>query len=150
MGAGAVRRRIRFAVIAVAGALALMTTAGAQPPPAGEPALPAAPPATGAPSPGQLTLPNGQPAVVIPLDPSLAPQFDPTAPRPGSVMRRPEQLRYRPSGFWTSNRPARGGAYRWRILAAGVLVLGITVFFVLRLLRRSSRERAAALADALP
>jgi len=45
----------------------------------------------------------------------------------------------RPSGFWTSNRPARGGAYRWRIMAVGGVVLAITMFFVLRLLIRTSR-----------
>lgn len=56
--------------------------------------------------------------------------------------KQPEKLLQRPSGFWTSTRPARGGAYRWRILAAGALVLGITAFFVLRLLRRTSQARA--------
>jgi hypothetical protein len=56
--------------------------------------------------------------------------------------KQPEKLLDRPSGFWTSTRPARGGAYRWRIMAAGILVLGVTVFFVLRLLRRTSQARA--------
>lgn len=56
--------------------------------------------------------------------------------------KQPERLLDRPSGFWTTTRPARGGAYRWRIMAAGVFVLGITVFFVLRLLRRTSQARA--------
>lgn len=56
--------------------------------------------------------------------------------------KQPEKLLDRPSGFWTTTRPARGGAYRWRILAAGVVVLAITVFFVLRLLRRTSQARA--------
>lgn len=56
--------------------------------------------------------------------------------------KQPERLLDRPAGFWTTTRPARGGAYRWRIMAAGVLVLGITVFFVLRLLRRTSQARA--------
>ena len=61
-----------------------------------------------------------------------------------SGMKRPEKLTGRPSGFWTSTRPAKGGAYRWRIMAAGVLVLGVTIFFVLRLLRRTSATRAQA------
>ncbi len=56
--------------------------------------------------------------------------------------KQPEKLLDRPSGFWTTTRPARGGAYRWRIMAAGALVLGVTVFFVLRLLRRTSQARA--------
>lgn len=60
-----------------------------------------------------------------------------------SGMKRPEKLTGRPSGFWTSTRPARGGAYRWRIMAAGIGVLGITIFFVLRLLRRTAAARAA-------
>lgn len=60
-----------------------------------------------------------------------------------SGMKRPEKLTGRPSGFWTSTRPAKGGAYRWRIMAAGIAVLGITIFFVLRLLRRTSAARAA-------
>ncbi len=61
-------------------------------------------------------------------------------PEDGSSMRMPQQLDSRPSGFWTSNRPARGGAYRWRIMAAGGVVLAITMFFVLRLLIRTSRS----------
>jgi hypothetical protein len=60
-------------------------------------------------------------------------------PAEGHAMREPQQLAYRPSGFWTSNRPAVGGAYRWRMMGVGVLVLAITVFFVLRLLVRTSR-----------
>jgi len=56
--------------------------------------------------------------------------------------KQPERLLDRPSGFWTTTRPARGGAYRWRIMAVGAVVLGITVFFVLRLLRRTSQARA--------
>lgn len=60
-------------------------------------------------------------------------------PAEGSNMRAPQMLDSRPSGFWTSNRPSRGGAYRWRIMAAGGVVLAITMFFVLRLLIRVSR-----------
>lgn len=56
--------------------------------------------------------------------------------------KQPEKLLDRPSGFWTTTRPARGGAYRWRIMAVGAGVLAITVFFVLRLLRRTSQARA--------
>ena len=47
----------------------------------------------------------------------------------------------RPSGFWTSNRPAVGGSYRWRLLGVGVVVLGITGFGMLRLLRKASAAR---------
>jgi hypothetical protein len=65
-------------------------------------------------------------------------------PAEGHAMREPQQLSNRPSGFWTSNRPAVGGAYRWRMMGVGVLVLGITMFFVLRLLLRTSRTNADA------
>lgn len=46
-----------------------------------------------------------------------------------------EVLRERPSGFWTSNRPAEGGAYRWRLLAIGgaiALAMGIVIVRVLK------------------
>ena len=41
----------------------------------------------------------------------------------------------RPSGFWTSNRPAVGGAYRYRLLLIGcaiVLGMGWLTFRVVR------------------
>ena len=47
----------------------------------------------------------------------------------------------RPSGFWTSNRPAVGGAYRWRLLGIGVVIAAITGYGMLRLLRRANAER---------
>ncbi len=76
-------------------------------------------------------------AVPEPAAPSAQPWAQP--PAENSQMRAPQQLTHRPSGFWTSNRPARGGAYRWRIMAVGGVVLAITMFFVLRLLIRTSR-----------
>jgi hypothetical protein len=48
----------------------------------------------------------------------------------------------RPSGFWTSNRPAVGGAYRYRLLLIGVALAATTGLLVFRLLRRASSERA--------
>jgi hypothetical protein len=48
-----------------------------------------------------------------------------------------EVLRERPSGFWTSNRPAQGGAYRWRLLALGVAIAGVTGIVMLRVLRNT-------------
>lgn len=69
--------------------------------------------------------------------------FDqPAEDQPGS-MKRPEHLTARPSGFWTSNRPAAGGAYRYRIMGMGALALAITLFFLIRLLRRVSAARPA-------
>lgn len=49
----------------------------------------------------------------------------------------------RPSGFWTSNRPAVNGAYRWRLLGIGVVILVITGVGMLRLVRRANADRAA-------
>ena len=54
-----------------------------------------------------------------------------------------EILYTRPSGFWTSNRPAVGGAYRWRLLGIGVVVLAITGYGMLRLVKRANAERSA-------
>ena len=54
-----------------------------------------------------------------------------------------EILSARPSGFWTSNRPAVGGAYRWRLLGIGVAIAAITGLGMLRLVRRASAERAS-------
>lgn len=54
-----------------------------------------------------------------------------------------EVIYTRPSGFWTSNRPAQGGAYRWRLLAVGVALLGITGFGMVRLIRRAAADRDA-------
>jgi hypothetical protein len=65
-------------------------------------------------------------------------------PAEGHAMREPQQLSNRPSGFWTSNRPAVGGAYRWRMMGVGLVVLAITMFFVLRLLIRTSSARSRA------
>lgn len=55
-----------------------------------------------------------------------------------SGMRKPEVLVGRPSGFWTSTRPAKGARYRWRIMAAGGLALAITGFFVARAIKRAN------------
>lgn len=54
-----------------------------------------------------------------------------------------EILSERPSGFWTSNRPAVGGAYRYRLLGLGVIVAAITGYGMLRLIKRANAERAA-------
>lgn len=54
-----------------------------------------------------------------------------------------EILENRPSGFWTSNRPAVGGAYRWRLLGLGVVIAAVTGYTMLRLVRRANAERAA-------
>jgi hypothetical protein len=52
-----------------------------------------------------------------------------------------EVLRERPSGFWTSNKPAEHGAYRWRLLGIGVGLIGITGFVIFRLIKKTDAER---------
>ncbi|HWN67008.1 MAG TPA: hypothetical protein VNM90_05175, partial [Haliangium sp.] len=67
---------------------------------------------------------------------------DPVAPwdRADSVMARPEPLMQKPSGFWTSGRPAVGGAYRYRLLGIGVGVLVITAIVMVWVVRRYPRR----------
>jgi len=68
---------------------------------------------------------------------------------PASVQADPpkthEILSQRPSGFWTSNRPAVGGAYRWRLLALGVVIAGVTGYAIVRMIRRANAERQSQL-----
>jgi hypothetical protein len=49
----------------------------------------------------------------------------------------------RPSGFWTSNAPAIGGAYKYRLLGIGVVVAAIMGFVIVRLIRRANAERVS-------
>jgi hypothetical protein len=56
--------------------------------------------------------------------------------------RQPEQLEHRPSGFWTSNRPAEHGAYRWRLLGLGIALAGTMGVITARILRSASEDRA--------
>ena len=131
--------RTPSAIVAVAVALALSGSVGSVGSVAAQP-VPPTPPPTATTAPAAPAPPAVDTSPLVPPTTGLAPE----PPRPGSVMRQPERLSHRPSGFWTSNRPATGGAYRWRIMAAGGLVLAIAVFFLLRLLRRAGRERLLA------
>jgi len=54
-----------------------------------------------------------------------------------------EVIYTKPSGFWTSNKPATGGSYRWRLLGVGGVMLGLTGIIMLRLVRRANADRAA-------
>lgn len=54
-----------------------------------------------------------------------------------------QQLTHRPSGFWTSNRPAQHGAYRWKLLGIGVVLAGGAGLLMITLVRRARAERAA-------
>lgn len=48
-----------------------------------------------------------------------------------------------PSGFWTSPHKSTGGAYRYRMMGIGAVLLIGTGWFMVRLLRRASAERAS-------
>ena len=80
-------------------------------------------------------------AVAI-AQPAPAPVEEPMPPPP-STMRQPEQLAHKPSGFRLPNVPAKGGAYRYRMLGLGAVVVGITALLTARYLRRMGRERVA-------
>lgn len=66
-----------------------------------------------------------------------------------TVMREREILSERPSGFWTSNKPATGGAYRWRLLLLGTGIALTTGFVMLRLVRRTNAKRAVTATPAV-
>jgi len=53
------------------------------------------------------------------------------------VSRPHEVLSDRPSGFWTSNRPAVGGAYKWRLLELGCAIALLTGWLTYRLIRNA-------------
>jgi hypothetical protein len=67
----------------------------------------------------------------------------PAAADPPMVERKVEILKERPSGFWTSNRPATGGAYRYRLLGIGVLLAAGAGFLMWKLTRKANAERLA-------
>jgi hypothetical protein len=48
-----------------------------------------------------------------------------------------------PSGFWTNPHPAKGGAYRWRMMAIGGVLLIGTGYAKLRLVKKANAERAS-------
>lgn len=54
----------------------------------------------------------------------------------------PEILHAKPSGFWTSNRPAIGGAYRYRMLLVGVGIAALMGTFMIVLIKRHARPQA--------
>ena len=62
-------------------------------------------------------------------------------------MRQPEVLTHKPSGFWTSPRPAQGGAYRYRMMGIGAALLLATGLLTWRLVKKASAERRARQSD---
>ena len=65
------------------------------------------------------------------------------AAEPPMTQRKVEVLTHRPSGFWTSNRPAVGGAYRWRMLGIGIVLAAGAGYLMWRLTRHANAERVA-------
>lgn len=63
--------------------------------------------------------------------------------QPPMVERKVEVLQHKPSGFWTSNRPATNGAYRYRLLGIGLVLLAGTGLIMLRMVRRAAADRLA-------
>jgi len=50
----------------------------------------------------------------------------------------------RPSGFWTSNRPAPAGyEYKWRLMEIGLAVGLLTGWLMVRAIKKANAERAA-------
>ena len=50
-----------------------------------------------------------------------------------------EVLYNRPSGFWTSNRPAVGGAYRYRLMGIGAAVALGMGWLIFRIVKNSRK-----------
>ncbi len=48
-----------------------------------------------------------------------------------------------PSGFWTNPHPAKGGAYRWRMMAIGGVLFAVTGYAMLRMVKKANAERAS-------
>lgn len=77
-------------------------------------------------------------ADAIPADQSAKIDRGPMGTNPVDDVSRPHEiLSDRPSGFWTSNRPAVGGAYKYRLLLIGVGLAALTGFFTYRLVKKT-------------
>ena len=74
--------------------------------------------------------------------PAYAQASEPQAPLTENPQAHQERG-FRPSGFWTSPHPAKGGAYRWRMMAIGGGLLAITGYVMWRLVKKASAERMA-------
>jgi hypothetical protein len=62
---------------------------------------------------------------------------------PGHHMPQPQIMNEKPSGFRMDGTPAKGGAYRYRLMIVGGFCVMLTAGLVARYLRKINRERAA-------
>jgi len=81
-------------------------------------------------------------ALAVPALGQPAPDEAPPPPASSREPGKPEYMNTKTSGFGLPNVPARGGAYRYRLMGIGAGVLAITAFFTVRYLRRINRTRA--------
>jgi hypothetical protein len=125
------RTAVRGMLMLVAIALGAATAATAV---AQAPAPAAAPPAA--------TAPAAAPAPDTADQPDLTPHVDP-ALLTERHMREPEILHAKPSGFWTSNRPAIGGAYRYKLMLLGIAIAAAMGTLMVVVIRRYARRPAA-------
>ena len=72
-------------------------------------------------------------------EPAAAEPASPPAAQTESKYKTPEKLTHRPSGFWTSNRPAQGGAYKYGKLIIGVILVIVTGALMFLLARRYAK-----------
>lgn len=47
------------------------------------------------------------------------------------------------SGFWTSRQPSQGGAYRWRLLGIGLVLIVVMGLAIVMLIKRANKSNAA-------
>lgn len=62
---------------------------------------------------------------------------------PGHRMPQPQLMNEKPSGFRMDGTPAKGGAYRYRLMIVGAFCVMLTAGLVARYLRKINRERTA-------
>jgi len=84
----------------------------------------------------------------VPADQSAKIDRGPMGTNPVDDVSRPhEVLSDRPSGFWTSNRPAVGGAYKWRLLEIGCAVALLTGWLTFRLVKNAKAPPRARVVE---
>lgn len=75
------------------------------------------------------------------LGPGPVPSSAAASANPPTTERQVETQPRGRSGFWTSPHPAKGGAYRWRLLGIGVVLAAGAGLLMWKLTRRANAER---------